>query len=307
MENIAGKNFKFGLPEPPMGYRKSDGDNVPIKSKWRGKYQRSAERRNAVKAHIFQYNPTISHYRREHAPNRLYLPTDVSQKKMFDQYLETHPALKVSYTFFCRIFQQLNISIVKLGQEECETCKSAKQHQNLLGHKDDETSHGCSVCDKQIHHKRIAEITREAYRADGENVEPNEIVLAVDLQKVIQLPRLDDFKTIVFAQRLLAFNETFAPIGKYAKSNAVIPCLWKFSATVSKAKTKVDVLDMHAANFFHTTYNVSQYTLNKCKNRPYIDKIKRIVVKKGSCELHNSNSVDVGEVKKCLLFSKRNS
>lgn len=149
-----------------------------------GKYPRSTDRKNAVKAHVFLYNPTISHYRREHAPNRLYLPTDITEKQMYQEYQEAHPEMKVSYTFFCRVVKELNISIVKLGHEECEACVAARQHQNLLGHKTEDGRRGCSVCAKHEEHMRLAKESRDQYRADGDQVEPDELVLAVDLQKV---------------------------------------------------------------------------------------------------------------------------
>lgn len=80
----------------------------------------------------------------------------------------------------------------------------------------------------------------------------------------------------------------------------------EFSDAVSKAKTKVDVLDMGVHSFVQTTMNVTQYTLNKCKKRPYIDKIKQIIVRKGSLKLHYSNSVlDEDEIQSCVLFSTK--
>ena len=36
-----------------------------------------AEDVESIKAHILPYHPTISHYRRKHAPNRLYLPPEL--------------------------------------------------------------------------------------------------------------------------------------------------------------------------------------------------------------------------------------
>lgn len=44
--------------------------------------------------------------------------------------------------------------------------------------------------------------------------------------QVIQLPRLDGLKTVVFSQRVLAYNETFAPVGAYTRNFSVIACLW---------------------------------------------------------------------------------
>lgn len=49
--------------------------------------------------------------------------------------------------------------------------------------------------------------------------------------QVIQLPRLEGLKTIVFSQRLLAFNETFAPVGKHSRSHPVVACLWDESTS----------------------------------------------------------------------------
>lgn len=43
---------------------------------------------------------------------------------------------------------------------------------------------------------------------------------------MIQLPRLDGLKTVVFSQRILAFNETFAPVGAYTSKFPVVACLW---------------------------------------------------------------------------------
>lgn len=127
----------------------------------RGKYKRSRERKDDVKAHILLYNLTISHYRREHAPNRLYLPSDITEKSMYENYLKQQPNLNVSYTFFCRVVKEMNISLVKLGHEECETCVTAKQHEDQLGHGDENACHGCSVCESHQQHIHRATAARE--------------------------------------------------------------------------------------------------------------------------------------------------
>lgn len=75
------------------------------------------------------FNPSVSHYRREHAPNRKYLPSDLSEKYMFEQYQKSHePELQVSYAYYCRVLKRLNIALVKLGNEQCEKCEIGKQH-----------------------------------------------------------------------------------------------------------------------------------------------------------------------------------
>ena len=37
-----------------------------------------------IKDHIMSFHPCVSHYRRAHAPNRLYLPSDITVKKMYN-------------------------------------------------------------------------------------------------------------------------------------------------------------------------------------------------------------------------------
>ena len=52
----------------------------------RGKHDRKHKMRpetiNDIKAHINQFNPSVSHYRRNHAPLRLYLPPELSIREM---------------------------------------------------------------------------------------------------------------------------------------------------------------------------------------------------------------------------------
>lgn len=43
------------------------------------------------------------------------------------------------------------------------------------------------------------------------------ITVSVDLQKVIMLPRVESFENIVFAKRIVAYHESFVPLGKKSK------------------------------------------------------------------------------------------
>ena len=54
-----------------------------------------------LKEHIMRYHPQVSHYRREYAPNRLYLHTDVNATEMFADFNLTYPKL-VSYETYRR-------------------------------------------------------------------------------------------------------------------------------------------------------------------------------------------------------------
>lgn len=217
---------------------------------------------------------------------------------------------------------------------------------------------------------------------------------------------MEGLKSIVFTQRLLAFNETFAPVGRYAQAFPVLACVWdestsgrsagditscfdkvvgwccsngvekvtfwldncssqnknwnlflylilllnakttkvkevilkffesghtfmaadsfhaavekamrhgnptstfpEFKQVVKKAKQNVVVVDMAANDFFEMKMTVSQYTLNRCKTRPYIENIRKIVLKKGSFEMSYYSSVDdSGEMLSCCIMSKK--
>lgn len=50
-----------------------------------------------INAHIESFNPQITHYRRERAPNRLYLPSDINMVLMHNDFKEKHPQINVSY------------------------------------------------------------------------------------------------------------------------------------------------------------------------------------------------------------------
>ena len=45
------------------------------------------ERNNCIMNHINSFNPQISHYNRNHAPNPKYLPPELSVKYMWDDYV----------------------------------------------------------------------------------------------------------------------------------------------------------------------------------------------------------------------------
>ena len=70
---------------------------------------------NIIKEHILKFNPTISHYRREHAPNVLYLPSDISPTLVYQNFLEEHKDLKFSIDIYRRCLKEMNIHFTKLS------------------------------------------------------------------------------------------------------------------------------------------------------------------------------------------------
>lgn len=81
-----------------------------------------------IRKHIMSYKPSISHYRREHAPHRLYLPSDLSFSFMHKNFILKNPQSPCSYEKYRVVAKQMNISIVKLGHEECESCETFSLH-----------------------------------------------------------------------------------------------------------------------------------------------------------------------------------
>lgn len=105
---------------------------------------------------------------------------------MYDNYKQTH-AKKVSYSLYSRVVNEMKISFVKLGHEECEACVSAEEHQKTSGHQLDEADPSCTLCAGQIVHLQYAkqDCSFAVCKSDGESVIADQLVLAVDLQKVI--------------------------------------------------------------------------------------------------------------------------
>ena len=157
-----------------------------------------------IVAHIKSYDPQISHYRRVHAPNRLYLPSTLTITKMHKAYIE-NDGHNISYDIYRREVNRLNISFTKLGEEQCEVCVSHTHH----------TCSNPTLCDECVSlekHLETANIARKKYKEDSENNHKND-KFSADLQKVVMLPRMPGIKTVVFTKRITAFNETFAPLG----------------------------------------------------------------------------------------------
>lgn len=79
--------------------------------------------KNLLIAHINSYNPLRSHYRREHAPNRKYLPPDLSIIAMHNDYNNTHADAKVSYEVYRQIIDKLNIGFYEATPDKCGFCQ----------------------------------------------------------------------------------------------------------------------------------------------------------------------------------------
>lgn len=232
----------------------------------------------AVQHDILSYNPTISHYRREHAPNVRYLPSDITGRKMYEEFKQRRESKSLdgcSYSYYNKILAEMNIHFTKLGNELCEKCRVADIHMKSTGHRkknheenefrnagfaendendgnEDESEFdeiassskpssvmsdeitdeesNCSEGAAWLEHRDAVVSSRQEYEKD--KLANEELSVSVDLQKVryllyftklcyirifsiqvIQLPRMERFKEVMFAKRIVAMNETFAPLG----------------------------------------------------------------------------------------------
>jgi len=178
--------------------------------------------------HIESFKPSISHYRREHAPNRRYLPSDITCQFMYTDYKEKHSDSKCCYETYRKLLKSQNISFTKLGEEECERCLAQSLHEKTTGHKVtiptaelEEIVVEDEECGRWLTHITAANNARACYRQDAEKDWPEDYsVRSVDLQKVIMLPRLPGNKTAIFTKRIVAYNETFAAVGKSKKGTS---------------------------------------------------------------------------------------
>ena len=111
--------------------------------------------------HILQYNPAVHHYRREHAPNVLYLPSDISITDMHADYVAN--VQKISLETYRKCIKEKNISFATLDQEECEDCKKHMQHKK--SHRED-TLHSCEQCLSYNKHLEDSKEARQACQSD---------------------------------------------------------------------------------------------------------------------------------------------
>ena len=145
------------------------------------------------------------------------------------------------------VFKSLNISIVKLGTEECELCEEFKLHSTV--HKEDYLGQDCEVCSRWSLHKSRATAARIEYRKDAESECPQtHVMFSADLEKVIMLPRIESFKTALFTTRITACNETFAPVGT-KQGLSTVAVLWHEGVSGRK---KEDIISSFYAFFVHT-------------------------------------------------------
>lgn len=94
-----------------LGYKKTNDwivHSVWTNAKTKCQIQNEADKRGGkpppnklsnteIEKHIDSFNPSVSHYRRVHAPNRLYLPSDITVTLMYQNFRDKFPDFICSY------------------------------------------------------------------------------------------------------------------------------------------------------------------------------------------------------------------
>jgi len=178
-----------------------------------------------IKEHIESHHPVMSHYRREHAPQRRYITNETNLKKMHADFLAKHGTEnKIGYDAYRKIFSSMNISFAVPETDKCDDCAFYQNSAN-----DDQ-----ALISEWIQHKERALAARQLYREDSSREWPSDtVVFAVDLQKVLLLPRMPDLKTCIFTSRLVVFNETFAMMGSMLPGNSKVHYLAVWNESIS--------------------------------------------------------------------------
>ena len=103
-DNIIKETFKHIAP----GNQAVPGD-FEDRRKYNGQTQQFNHQ--TIRNHIESYHPTVSHYRRAHAPNRRYLPSDDTIIDMYRQFIDSG---KGSCSYINE-FKRMNVSMTKHG------------------------------------------------------------------------------------------------------------------------------------------------------------------------------------------------
>lgn len=86
--------------------------------------------RNLIISHINSFNPKHSHYTREHAPHRKYLPPDLTIKFMHNNYNTQYPNSKICYEVYRHTVKKLNIGFYEPNPEKCGFCLEKEINQS---------------------------------------------------------------------------------------------------------------------------------------------------------------------------------
>lgn len=231
----------------------------------RGKYEKAHCDRDAIQNHINSFYPTVSHYRRHNAPNVKYLPSGLTLKKMLTDYNEKHPDKHCCLETYRQVLKSMHVSLHTPKSDVCEECSLYKQ----------KLRDSCSPVTlvelaNYAVHKLKSDLSIISYKIDvneanKKNMDENKVFYAMDLQKVLVLPIMPQYKEAFFISRLATFNMTFANLKKGGEDVCV---LWH-----------EEIAGRDAGNITDTIYKIIRY------NRD----VKHFVFWADNCTAQNKN------------------
>lgn len=203
--------------------------------------------RDSIVNHIEPFHPVSSHYRREHAPLVRYLPSDVTINFMHTDFTNKHPNITVSYDLYRKVLGELNIHFTRLGHEECETCESFNKHDS--NHSSEALDDDCNCCNIWARHRAKYMLARKMYQQNSQmTFSSSAVCVSVDMQKVIMLPRMEQFKRAIFTRRLSVYHESFVPVGKHQSSRKPFAAVWHEAIS---GRNKEDLISAYYAFFLY--------------------------------------------------------
>ena len=177
-----------------------------------------------IRAHIMSFQPQVTHYTLENAPNHRYLEPHLTITDMWKHYNSEHDP--ISYIAYQRIFQSMNIGFGKPSQDDCDTCESFNNH----GKEENHDKENCEKCNVLKLHLERAKKARKFYLKDHQDIPDNFSIFTADMQKVVLLRKMT-IKEHFFVSRLVVFNESFASV----KEDCDYTILWHEGISGRKA------------------------------------------------------------------------
>lgn len=214
----------------------------------------SEDCRNLVKDHINLFPKYVSHYTRKENPNRKYLPSHLTIKKMYDCYIEFCAEKEVEPVkewLYRDIFNKsFNLSF---HQPHSDTCNKCDNFAVLLKSERNESKKKYIEVQKELHQRKAEKAIEEKRAAKILAQESNNGVVSFcfDLQKTLPTPSLTTNK-VYYLRTLWTYNFGVHDLGNNKGymytwdesvasrgSSEVASCLLKFIKRLPECTKKI--------------------------------------------------------------------
>ena len=80
------------------------------------------KKRQVIKDHIESFNPSVSHFRREHAAFVRYLPSDITISFMHRHFVDNFQDVSCPYELYRKTLREMKISFSMPSEDKCSIC-----------------------------------------------------------------------------------------------------------------------------------------------------------------------------------------